>query len=199
MRALPAILALLALLAGCVEPDANAPPGHSQIPTDPATPSANPTLTPYAGQESREIKALSPEDVDGYRRGAGLGYAKPAELNSYPGPLHALDMRARLQLTDEQAGALTREREEMLATVIPLGERFLASEAEIEQRFRDGTMTPDALDTLIQESARIEAQIRYAHLDAHIATKEILTPHQVALYDEARGYGDAEHDAHGHG
>ena len=42
--------------------------------------------SPYAGQESREIKSLSPAEVDGYLAGAGMGFAKAAELNGYPGP-----------------------------------------------------------------------------------------------------------------
>lgn len=182
----------LVLLAGCVEPDTHAPPID-------AVPEPSPSQTPYRGQEARDIKALSAEEIEGYRTGGGLGYAKPAELNSYPGPLHALDMGDRLALTPEQREALTALRQEMLAKAVPLGERYLANEAEIEARFRDGSMTPESLAALLAESARIESEIRFAHLDAHIATKALLTRHQVALYDEARGYGDADHAAHEHG
>jgi DNA repair protein RadC len=39
---------------------------------------------PYAGQQTRSIKALSPEDIDELRKGAGMGLAKAAELNSIP-------------------------------------------------------------------------------------------------------------------
>jgi len=42
--------------------------------------------TPYAGLETREIKALSPEEVEELLAGEGLGYALAAELNRYPGP-----------------------------------------------------------------------------------------------------------------
>jgi hypothetical protein len=41
--------------------------------------------SPYAGQEKREIKALSAEDIEGYLTGQGMGFAKAAELNHYPG------------------------------------------------------------------------------------------------------------------
>jgi hypothetical protein len=47
---------------------------------------------PYAGQHERDIKALSDEEVKQYLTGAGLGYAKSAELNRYPGPSHALGL-----------------------------------------------------------------------------------------------------------
>ena len=56
----------------------------------------------YAGQESREIKALSPEEVDAYLSGKGMGFAKAAELNGYPGPAHVLELAAELQLSADQ-------------------------------------------------------------------------------------------------
>lgn len=47
---------------------------------------------PYAGQETREIKALSPDEVAAHLEGRGMGFAKAAELNHYPGPKHVLDL-----------------------------------------------------------------------------------------------------------
>src|SRR4029079_2796548 len=44
---------------------------------------------PYAGQQARGVKALSDEEVSGYLAGAGMGFAKAAELNGYPGPMHS--------------------------------------------------------------------------------------------------------------
>ncbi|MDE0941013.1 MAG: hypothetical protein OSB58_01080 [Alphaproteobacteria bacterium] len=48
----------------------------------------NPTLVlaasshqPYSGQQSRDIKALSQEQIDGYLNVSGMGFAKSAELN----------------------------------------------------------------------------------------------------------------------
>ena len=35
-----------------------------------------------------DIKALSSEEVEQYLSGAGMGYAKAAELNRHPGPIH---------------------------------------------------------------------------------------------------------------
>ena len=59
-------------------------------------------MSPYSGQESREIKALSKEEVDGYLSGDGMGFAKAAELNHYPGPKHVLDLAEQLNLSDVQ-------------------------------------------------------------------------------------------------
>jgi hypothetical protein len=45
---------------------------------------------PYAGQQARSIKALSDEEIAALRKGEGMGMAKAAELNGYPGPVHVL-------------------------------------------------------------------------------------------------------------
>jgi hypothetical protein len=42
-------------------------------------------LSPYTGQEKREMKALSKAEIDGYISGDGMGFAKTAELN-HSGP-----------------------------------------------------------------------------------------------------------------
>ena len=63
---------------------------------------------PYAGQEQRAIKALSPQEVDDYLQGRGMGTSKPAELNHYPGPKHVLDAAAALTLSETQTTSRDR-------------------------------------------------------------------------------------------
>lgn len=58
--------------------------------------------SPYAGQESRAIKVLSPEDVAAYLAGKGRGLVKAAELNGFAGPAHVLELAEPLGLTPEQ-------------------------------------------------------------------------------------------------
>ena len=57
---------------------------------------------PYAGQQTRAIKALSDQEVSDYVEGRGMGSSKAAELNHYPGPAHVLADSSRLELTDRQ-------------------------------------------------------------------------------------------------
>ena len=71
--------------------------------------------SPYAGQEGRPIKALSAEEVQSYLTGQGMGLAKAAELNSYPGPKHVLELAGQLQLTGEQLSRAEKARADMLA------------------------------------------------------------------------------------
>jgi len=59
--------------------------------------------SPYAGQQSRSIKALPEGDIAALQNGDGMGMAKAAELNGYPGPRHVLALAAELHLTEAQA------------------------------------------------------------------------------------------------
>ena len=43
-----------------------------------------------------EVNALSPDEVQQYLAGAGMGYAKAAELNHFPGPMHVLELADKL-------------------------------------------------------------------------------------------------------
>ena len=64
--------------------------------------------SPYVNDQGRALKALSADEAAGYLEGRGLGLAKPAELNGYPGPMHVLELADALALTPaqtRQAGA----------------------------------------------------------------------------------------------
>jgi Spy/CpxP family protein refolding chaperone len=144
--------------------------------------------SPYAGQQTRTIKALSPEEIAGYLAGHGLGLARPAELNGYPGPRHVLDAAAKLKLTAAQSDALQTIFAEMRADAVPLGRSLVARETELDQLFASHQATEPALLALTREIGRIEGELRAVHLRAHIRTERLLTPAQTAAYNQLRGY-----------
>ncbi len=55
-----------------------------------------------SAQSAPPPKALSASDVQALDEGRGMGTAKPAELNGYPGPMHVLQLAAELELSREQ-------------------------------------------------------------------------------------------------
>ena len=63
---------------------------------------ADKPATPYAGQQARTIKSLSKEDIAALLNGKGMGMAKAAELNGYPGPVHLLELVQQLRGYGEQ-------------------------------------------------------------------------------------------------
>jgi Spy/CpxP family protein refolding chaperone len=152
--------------------------------------------SPYLGQDRREIKALSQQDVEGYLSGKGLGYAKAAELNHYPGPRHVLDLAKELALTDEQTSRSQAIFNDMQADAAAQGKALVEKEQELDRRFADGSIDAELLKTLLSDIGKLQTQIRYIHLRAHLEQKALLTKHQIHLYDQLRGYeagGDLPH------
>jgi uncharacterized cupredoxin-like copper-binding protein/Spy/CpxP family protein refolding chaperone len=156
------------------------------------------TVTSYAGEEKRGIKSLSAEEVEQYRAGAGMGYAKSAELNHFPGPMHALELADRLQLSAEQK----RKAQELMAAhkaeARAIGAKLVEAESAIEALFRAGDVPKEALQKAVQQAAALQGEYRLSHLETHRRMRALLTPEQVARYDEARGYtGNAAPASHG--
>ena len=63
--------------------------------------------SPYQGEQLRAIKALSEGEINSLLNGQGMGFAKAAELNHYPGPKHVLDLADDLNLTKDQISETT--------------------------------------------------------------------------------------------
>ncbi len=57
--------------------------------------------TPYAGMQTRPIKALSEQQMADLSAGRGMGLALAAELNGYPGPVHVLELADKLNLSPD--------------------------------------------------------------------------------------------------
>src|ERR1700676_2515830 len=90
---------------------------------------------PYAGEQARSIKALSETDIAALRKGEGMGMAKAAELNGYPGPVHVLELVSQLRLTPDQVQQVTAIRERMSATAKALGGEIIDRERALDQLF----------------------------------------------------------------
>ena len=153
---------------------------------------------PYSGLETRSIKALSDQQVADLKAGRGMGLALAAELNGYPGPVHVLELAAPLQLTEAQHERMTALLEAMKAETVPLGEKLIAAEADLDRQFAGRSITETSLQEGVQEIAAAQAALRAAHLKVHLATIEVLTPEQVARYAELRGYTGSKAGPHHH-
>ena len=143
---------------------------------------------PTASPEGSAPTALSASDVDGLLAGSGMGLAKPAELHSYPGPLHVLELAADLSLTDAQRAATEVLRAEVVARAPELGARIVQMERHLDRLFASGEATPETVDRITGHIARTQGELRALHLRAHVAMREVLTPEQVRAYDRLRGH-----------
>ena len=183
-------LTLLGLIVACN--------GQNQVATEQTVAH---TPSPYRELLASEIRGLADKTIEDYLTGKGMGLALPAELNGYPGPRHAIDLAEDLELTSEQKAQIQALFDEMQQQAIALGEEILAAEAALEEDFRQQTIDEMALESQLQAMATLEAQLRFVHLSTHLATIDILSTHQVMLYNSLRGYADmpADHDQHQHG
>ncbi len=154
----------------------------------------------YAGQEQRAIKALSEDEIQGYLKGQGMALAKAAELNHYPGPLHVLELAKQLQLSDAQKVKTEQIRQAMLKQATSVGKSIVEKERELDALFAGGKIDETELRASVVEIARLQGDLRTAHLRAHLEQKKILTPEQFKKYDELRGYdgkaAGAKHTGH---
>lgn len=177
----------LFFLVGSVAASAQHPTGNSKSNTSSqALPKqAN---AQYAGEQKRSIKALSDDMIDGYRMGRGMGMAKAAELNHYPGPMHILDMKAKLQLTSEQISQLQAIFEIMHTEAVSNGNRLIDEEQALDDIFAKGVADSSMVQSLTARIGELHAKIRFAHLNAHVKAQKILSKEQIALYDQERGY-----------
>ena len=154
---------------------------------------------PYAGQHERAIKALSADEVKQYLSGAGMGYAKSAELNRFPGPSHALELADELRLTGEQRKAIRQLMDAHKAEARAIGAKLLDAERALEHLFRSGNVSQAALAQAVAKAASLEAEYRLSHLETHRRLRPLLSEEQVGRYDLLRGYGSAKsHGAHKH-
>ena len=147
---------------------------------------------PYAGQDKRAIKALSESEIADLVAGHGMGLAKAAELNGYPGPMHVLEHAAALGLSDAQRQAVEAARARMTAAAQSLGREIVAREGELDAAFAAGRIDAGMLKTQTDEVAALMGRLRAAHLAAHLETKPLLTAEQIARYNALRGYSSTD-------
>jgi|ERR1051326_3213494 hypothetical protein len=156
-------------------------------------------VSPYREQQRAGARGLSPQEIDDLEAGRGLGLARAAELNGYPGPRHVLDAARdrQMSLTPEQREGVQRVFDAMARDAQRIGARVIAEEQALEAAFRGGTIGEAELNERVSRLALMQGELRQVHLRAHLATRALMTDVQVARYNELRGY-DAAAPATGH-
>jgi hypothetical protein len=144
--------------------------------------------TPYAGMQTRTIKALSEQQVSDLNAGRGMGLALAAELNGYPGPSHVLELADKLELSPDQLGHMRTLIASMKAEALPLGSKLIAQETELDKLFATRAITPDSLKASTAAIAATQGELRETHLKYHLATADILSTGQMQRYADLRGY-----------
>lgn len=152
----------------------------------------------YSGQETREIKALSDAEIAGLLAGKGMGYAKAAELNGFPGPLHVLELAETLGLSQKQRNSTQVVFNRMEREAKKLGAELVEAERDLDAKFRNKNVDEKALGEILDKIGRLQAQLRAVHLNAHLEQRRLLTDEQITKYAALRGYDVNQQHGHHH-
>ncbi|MEZ0542754.1 hypothetical protein [Fibrella arboris] len=144
--------------------------------------------SPYQAETDRAIKTLSEAEVGGYTNGRGMGLAKAAELNGYPGPMHVLEVEKELAMTTDQKTRMKAVYEAMHEQAVTLGKQIVEQETALNRLFASNKAEHEAVQVTVEKVAQLQGQLRLTHLDAHLKAKQVLTVAQVNQYNLLRGY-----------
>lgn len=171
----------IAVFAGSHASAQHHPPGS--VGADP-----HPANSSYAGEQSRDIKALSSQEQRAWLEGNGAGLAKAAELNSHPGPMHVLEHAGELGLSASQEKESRALMVRHKAQVRQLGAELVEAERRLDDLFRMRRATSHAVSAMTEKVGTLQARIRASHLNTHIEQTTLLRPDQIEAYDRLRGY-----------
>jgi len=151
---------------------------------------AQQVLSPYRDQQFTKIRGLTDAEVGELKSGTGMGLARAAELNGYPGPRHVLDAVAggQLHVTPEQNQRVEQIFQGMAGRARSLGDQIIAEEAALDMAFRAGTIDQTDLRSRMSRIAGLRGELRVVHLRAHLETHALLSAAQIGHYNELRGY-----------
>jgi len=105
--------------------------------------------------QSRQIKALSDQQITDLKAGRGMGLALAAELNGYPGPSHLVELSDQIGLTPDQLSKLNAMFDAMKAETIPIGETLIAQEQRLDQLFAGHAISERHLGPVREQVNRV--------------------------------------------
>ena len=129
--------------------------------------------------------------------GRGFGMAFVADQHGYPGPLHVVELKDRLNLTPEQETKAQTLLAAMFAESRPKSERLLEAERKLRSLFNEGKADEASIRAAMAEVERARSDVRLVHLMFHLKTRDLLTDEQRRLYHEARWSGHRPMGPHG--
>ena len=136
--------------------------------------------------KSRQVKAMSIDQIRQYLAGGDMGYSKPAEVHDFPSPAHVLRFADEVGLSAEQRAAAEALLARHKADAQRIGVKVVDAERELESLFRLRCVQPAGLASAVRRLARAESEYRFLHLEANRQMRGLLTDEQVAQYAALR-------------
>jgi hypothetical protein len=111
-----------------------------------------------------------------------------------PGPAHVLELATQLHLTADQKVKTEALFKRMQGRAIALGKELVEEERTLNHIFASHSVTPEALGGSLARIAKLQAQVRQVHLEAHLEQTALLSREKVSQYNRLRGYGATQGD-----
>jgi hypothetical protein len=97
----------------------------------------------------------------------------------------------QLLLSADQLARVREIHQAMAREAGRLGSRVLEAEQALAHAFRSGAIEEAGLQARVDHIAALRGELRAVHLRAHLRTRAVLDPGQLARYAELRGYTPA--------
>jgi len=128
------------------------------------------------------IRSLTDKEYADYKYGREMGMARVAELNNYPAPEEVRKMEKKLSLTRAQNVQLQKVIDAWKFKAREMGGFILAQETKLNGLFAAGKATDGAVIYYTNKIGLYLGELRNAHLQAHLKTRNLLTREQVRKY-----------------
>ena len=142
----------------------------------------------HAHSRGTEVSSLTDEEVRALRHGEGMGLARAAELNHFPGPRHLLELASELGLGDDQIHRIRAIHDQMKSQAVAKGEDIIMAESHLADLFASGEPSAREMERITGHLGAMRGQLQAIHLLAHIEATRELSAVQVSEYDRLRGY-----------
>jgi len=133
-----------------------------------------------------DAQVTIPADKEQLLNGEVAGQNIIAEINGYPSPQKALELKDDLGLTKDQIRKLNEMLTNFPVSVTVKGQEIIEAEEELNKLFETGNINDKTLRAKLERIGKLRAELKFAHLQIYLKTKQLLSANQWERFKEIR-------------
>jgi Spy/CpxP family protein refolding chaperone len=119
-----------------------------------------------------------PSDKDRLLKGEAAGETLVAEMNGYSSTQKVLALQDQLGLTKSQLKKIDEILKNTLVSITVKGQEIIEEEEALHKLFTSPSINEQTLRIKLDRIGKLRAELRFAHLQIYLKTKQILTAPQ---------------------